>query len=216
NTQARAGGGQTASRAGGDPDARRWTTGRWRLTPARLEEGLNERGEAPPPYIPGQSPPPAVHVDGVIRHPVTGEPIPLEDLSGKPPDYDGRSSSEEDLNLTRPRPTYAAPDRSEARRNLLGSTESSEESTGAGIPGTSEGSQMRRIDEMGHDSTTGAHEMPEVPEMNSNEGHTEMQGTKTEATLHGPETIPSKPEGPSEEPSTIPPKHEGASPPGPT
>ena len=211
NAQTRAGGGPTARGTGGDPDARRWTTGRWRLTPARVEEGLNERGEAPPPYIPGQSSPPAVPV-GIIRHPVTGEPIPLEDLSGKPPDYDGRSSSEEDLNLTRPRPTYAVPDRSEPRRHLLGGTESSEESTGTGLPGASEDTQMRRIDEMGHDSTTGAHE---TPEMNRNEGHTEMPGAKTEATHHSPETIPSKPEGPSEESSTIPPKPAEASPPGP-
>ena len=224
--QTRAGGGQTTGGSGGDPDTRRWTTGRWRLTPARLEEGLNERGEAPPPYIPGQSPPPAVHVDGGIRHPVTGEPIPLEDLSGKPPDYDGHSSSEEDLNLTRPRPAYAAPDGSAPRRRLFGVSESSEESTGAELPGASEETQMQRIDEMVHESTTGAHEMPE---MSSNEGHVEMPEMKAEETAPTPETIlpkhegslrdlgtiPTKPEGSSEEPPTNSSKHEGESHPAP-
>lgn len=215
--QTRAGGGPSTGGTGGDADTRRWTTGRWRLTPARLEEGLNERGEAPPPYIPGQSPPPAIHVDGGTRHPVTGEPIPLEDLSGKPPDYDGHSSSEEDLNLTRPRPAYAAPDRSAPRRHLFGVTESSEERTGAELPGASEETQMRRIDGMGHDSTTGAQEMPE---MSSNAGHVEMPEMpemKAEETILPKHeglsrdlgTIPTKPQGLSEEPTTIPPKHEG-------
>ena len=209
--QTRAGGGQTTGGPGGDTESRRWTTGRWRLTPARLEEGLNERGEAPPPYIPGQSPPPAIHVDNGVRHPVTGELIPLEDLSGKPPDYDGHSSSEEDLNLTRPRPAYAASDRSAPRRHLLGGTGSSEESTGAELPGASEETRMRRIDEMGHDSTMGAHGMPEMPKMSNNEGHVEMPEMKDEETTPNSETILPKHDGSSRDLGIISTKPEGPS-----
>ena len=46
-------------------------------------EGLNERGEAPPPYMPGQ-PPSAVHINGGPS--AVGDPLPLQTL-GKPPDY---------------------------------------------------------------------------------------------------------------------------------
>ena len=59
---------------------RRWGHGRWRSEPR--VEGLNERGEAPPPYAPER--PAATHgEDGGIER---ERPIPLQDIQ-KPPDY---------------------------------------------------------------------------------------------------------------------------------
>jgi hypothetical protein len=53
---------------------------------SRVEEGLNERGEAPPPYIPGES------------SSAGGQGVPLQDLSGKPPDYEAHINGDgEDL-----------------------------------------------------------------------------------------------------------------------
>lgn len=75
----------------GMPGSRRWVTGRFRSSrePAP-EEGLDERGQAPPPYMP--SPPEAaVHPDATHTEPGAGPAIPLQDLSGegqKPPNYD--------------------------------------------------------------------------------------------------------------------------------
>lgn len=50
-----------------------------------MQEGLDERGEPPPPYVP-KEPEGAVVRDGVERG------IPLRDLGGesKPPDYQER------------------------------------------------------------------------------------------------------------------------------
>lgn len=72
----------------GMPGNRRWVTGRFMFP--RPEEGLDERGQAPPPYVP--SPPEAaVHPDATHSEPGAGQAIPLQDLSGggqKPPNYD--------------------------------------------------------------------------------------------------------------------------------
>lgn len=58
----------------------------------RREEGLNERGEAPPPYMTGEQAGPSRGVE-------------LRDLGGKPPDYEG--VGEEGVGeLMRPAPTY--------------------------------------------------------------------------------------------------------------
>ncbi|KAL8646821.1 MAG: hypothetical protein Q9226_006701 [Calogaya cf. arnoldii] len=60
----------------------------------RAEEGLNESGEAPPPYVP-KEPKPA-HVGRALA---VGNSIPLNDLSTmdhKPPDYDEGPSSRYD------------------------------------------------------------------------------------------------------------------------
>ena len=82
-----------------DIEGRRWVGSRWipiGISETRREEGLNERGEAPPPYLPGQGPPP----------PIGAEPgIALQDLAGKPPDYDAHST-DEDVDIMRPSPTY--------------------------------------------------------------------------------------------------------------
>ena len=69
---------------------RRWVHGRWRSEPR--VEGLNERGEAPPPYMPER--PAETHAGGNNRE---GDgPIPLQDMH-KPPDYqEGRVSLSSD------------------------------------------------------------------------------------------------------------------------
>ena len=75
----------------GMPGSRRWTNGRFgfQREPAP-EEGLDERGFAPPPYMP--APPDAtVHPDATHNEPGAGQAILLQDISGqepKPPDYD--------------------------------------------------------------------------------------------------------------------------------
>ncbi|MCJ1384582.1 hypothetical protein MMC17_007699 [Xylographa soralifera] len=107
----------------------------WRMAAVRdprREEGLDERGEAPPPYIPGEPAP---------VHDLAGDGqdgIALQDYHGKPPDYDAHASSEEDLNLTRPPPSHPPNGQHQHHwtRHLLGRTDSSEPSalpTMAGI-----------------------------------------------------------------------------------
>ena len=76
----------------GMPGGRRWVNGRFGFprepTP---EEGLDERGQAPPPYMPA-SPEAAVHPTVTHSEPRAGSglAIPLQNLSGegqKPPNY---------------------------------------------------------------------------------------------------------------------------------
>ena len=71
---------------------RRWGHIRWRsggVHEPRADEGLDERGEAPPPYMPGEPPP--VHLDNGISPHEDEAPIPLRTMdrdAGKPPDYE--------------------------------------------------------------------------------------------------------------------------------
>ena len=71
---------------------RRWGHNRWRsggVHEPRAEEGLDERGEAPPPYLPGEPPP--VHLDNGNSPHGDDAPIPLRAMhrdEGKPPDYE--------------------------------------------------------------------------------------------------------------------------------
>ena len=101
----------------GMPPGRRWGNGRFRLArePAP-EEGLDERGQAPPPYMPA-SPEAAVHPEASHTGLGEGQAIPLQDLSGhrqKPPEYDERPVSVHDnanigpstIPQTEPRPWY--------------------------------------------------------------------------------------------------------------
>jgi len=66
--------------------ARRWVHTRWRSEPR--VEGLDERGEAPPPYLPER--PAETHAASGSM--VTESPIPLQDMH-KPPDYEEGASS---------------------------------------------------------------------------------------------------------------------------
>lgn len=54
----------------------------------RAEEGLDERGEAPPPYMPAEPPP--ARLDTGNNSNGYNAPIPLRTMerdAGKPPDY---------------------------------------------------------------------------------------------------------------------------------
>ena len=80
-----------------DHEARHWPGRPWRsaaVADTHREEGFNESGEAPPPYIPGETPSSS-----------QGQSIALTDLSGKPPDYE-RHLTQEDADLTRPPPMH--------------------------------------------------------------------------------------------------------------
>ncbi|MCJ1282771.1 hypothetical protein MMC26_002097 [Xylographa opegraphella] len=115
-----------------------WAGRHWRMAAvreSRREEGLDERGEAPPPYIPGEPAP---------VHDVAGDGhngIALQDYHGKPPDYDAHGSSDEDLDLTRPPPTHPPNGQHQHNwtRHLLGRTDSSEPRTLPTIAGTGRG-----------------------------------------------------------------------------
>ncbi|SLM36266.1 hypothetical protein LPUS_00568 [Lasallia pustulata] len=70
---------------------RRWGHNRWRSSGVhepRAEEGLDDRGEAPPPYMPGEPSP--VHLDAGNSSSGYNAPIPLQTMerdAAKPPDY---------------------------------------------------------------------------------------------------------------------------------
>lgn len=65
---------------------RRWVHTRWRSEPR--VEGLDERGEAPPPYMPER--PAETHAASGSR--ATEGPIPLQDIH-KPPEYEEAATS---------------------------------------------------------------------------------------------------------------------------
>ena len=125
-------------------DSRRWPMPmpRWRATRVepRLEEGLDERGEAPPPYIPGEQdpPPPGFEIAAA------GGSIPLQSL-GKPPDYDG-NSSEEDLDLTRPNPAYNPNARFPSTSPRLDRQFSSENTLGPSDTRATDSTEMRSVE----------------------------------------------------------------------
>lgn len=73
----------------GWPGARRWVGGNWggRSRENRREDGLNEQGEAPPPYMPKEPEEAVVRAEGI------GGGIMLREIRGedrKPPDYHER------------------------------------------------------------------------------------------------------------------------------
>jgi hypothetical protein len=77
-------------------NTRRWFHGTFRQNQSaafvRREEGLDERGEAPPPYQP-KSDVNAAHATGTTQDAVSGLAVPMQTLSrdtavqGRPPDY---------------------------------------------------------------------------------------------------------------------------------
>ena len=81
---------------GDTPAGRRWGNGRFGFTrQPGPEEGLDERGQAPPPYMPAP-PQAAFHPDTTQYGPGAGHVIPLQDLAGhgpKPPEYHERPVS---------------------------------------------------------------------------------------------------------------------------
>lgn len=95
-----------------------------------VEDGLNERGEAPPPYVPGSKPPSIGSEE--LRRPSTSasshlhsEPVELTNLSPKPPGYNehaSQGSANESADITRPGPVIIASERVGSVRRLESSS----------------------------------------------------------------------------------------------
>jgi hypothetical protein len=98
-------------------NTRRWIHGTWRHNQAaafvRREEGLNEHGEAPPPYQPTHEAPVASGEPQVRQDPVSGLSIPL------------RTLSRDAIETLRP-PEYRETDASQAHPNVRPSTATSQ------------------------------------------------------------------------------------------
>jgi len=120
-----------------------WNNGPTQRSRSDPEEGLDERGEAPPPYVPGTKPPSLRSVDGVGRpstrseHRV-GEAVELMQLSGDighPPGYHEHHdlASGGDIGITRPDTAVTASDRFGFMRRLISHTGSSYERDGDAI-----------------------------------------------------------------------------------
>jgi hypothetical protein len=95
-----------------------------------VEEGLDERGEAPPPYVPGSKPPSLRSVEGVGRprtsseHRV-GEAVELRQMRGdieRPPGYHEHLVPDNDVAITRPDTAVTASERFGSMRRLISNT----------------------------------------------------------------------------------------------
>ena len=83
--------------ANSNAERRRYWQGRWRSAEASREEGLNEHGEAPPPYVPKTS---SEERDRNGGGEAIGPAVPLQTLSRehaglKPPDYEEAHNGEQ-------------------------------------------------------------------------------------------------------------------------
>jgi hypothetical protein len=116
-----------------------WNNGPTQRNRSDLEEGLDERGEAPPPYVPGTKPPSLRSVEGV-RRPSTssehrvGEAVELRPMSRDvehPPGYHEHQdlASGGDVGIARPDTAVTASDRFGSMR-LISHTRSSSERDG--------------------------------------------------------------------------------------
>ena len=104
------------------------------LHDAGLEEGFNERGEAPPPYVPG-SKPPSIRSEG-LRRPSTAasshvhtEAIELSNMGpcSSPPGYNenfNRSSGTGSTDITRPGSALTVSERRSTLRRLTNTVSS--------------------------------------------------------------------------------------------
>jgi len=116
-----------------------WNNGPTQRNRSDLEEGLDERGEAPPPYVPGTKPPSLRSVD--VGRPSTssehrvGEAVELRAMSGDvehPPDYHDHHdlAPGSDVGITRPDTAVTASERFGSMRRLISHTGSSSEQNG--------------------------------------------------------------------------------------
>lgn len=102
---------------------------------------MDERGEAPPPYVPGSKPPSLRSVDinapaaaevrrSGERSSSSGEPVELRRMSGDgretggthPPEYHTAVSSEDIADVRRPTTAVTASDRFGSMRRLISAT----------------------------------------------------------------------------------------------
>lgn len=66
---------------------RRWVNGHWGDAAESREEGLNEAGEAPPPYMPKRETEAAMEEGGDAEPAIPLRVLSREDAALKPPDY---------------------------------------------------------------------------------------------------------------------------------
>jgi hypothetical protein len=113
-----------------------WPTSTTQRNRSDVEEGLDERGEAPPPYVAGTKPPSLRSVGREMRpstsseHSV-GEALELRPMNGDvehPPGYN--DSPEINAGITRPDTAVTASERFSSTRRLIGHTGSSSEQDG--------------------------------------------------------------------------------------
>jgi hypothetical protein len=105
-----------------------WPTSTTQRNRNDVEEGLDERGEAPPPYVPGTKPPSLRSVDRERRDStnsehVLEEAVELRHLSGgaeHPPGYHEHLASESGAGITRPDTAVTAPERFPSARIRTG------------------------------------------------------------------------------------------------
>lgn len=95
-----------------------------------VEEGLDERGEAPPPYVPGTKPPSLRTVERETRPSTNsghaeGEAVEMRRMSREvehPPGYNDHSVSESPVGVTRPDTAVLASERFSSARRLINHT----------------------------------------------------------------------------------------------
>jgi len=116
-----------------------WPTSTTQRNRSDVEEGLDERGEAPPPYVPGTKPPSLRSMDRERRSSassqrIVGEVVELRPLSGEvghPPGYDEQHPAPtRDAGVTRPDVAVTASERVSFTRRLIGHTGRSSEQDG--------------------------------------------------------------------------------------
>ncbi|PMD23680.1 hypothetical protein NA56DRAFT_45469 [Hyaloscypha hepaticicola] len=110
-----------------------WPTSTTQRNRSDIEEGLDERGEAPPPYVPGSKPPSLRDVEMERRasssseHSV-GEAVELQPVNGEvehPPGYNEHSISENYAGIARPDTAVTASETFSSTRRLMGHRSSS-------------------------------------------------------------------------------------------
>jgi hypothetical protein len=118
-----------------------WPTSATQRNRNDIEEGLDERGEAPPPYVPGSKPPSLRDVERERRpnsssEHSAGEAVELRPMNGEvehPPGYNEHSPSENNVGITRPDTAVTASETFSSTRRLMGHTSSSSEQDGSVI-----------------------------------------------------------------------------------
>jgi hypothetical protein len=114
-----------------------WPTSTTQRNRSDVEEGLDERGEAPPPYVPGTKPPSLRSVEREMRPSTSSEhsvreSVELWPMNGNvehPPGYN-ENSSEINVGITRPDTAVTVSERFSSTRRLIGHMGSSSEQDG--------------------------------------------------------------------------------------
>lgn len=119
-----------------------WPTSTVQGNRSDVEEGLDERGEAPPPYVPGTKPPSLRSVERERRPSASsghgvGEVVELQPLGREveyPPGYDAQHPvPSSDAGVTRPTKAVPASERLLSTRRLIGHSEGPSEEDGTVI-----------------------------------------------------------------------------------